>query len=51
MLPLIAYKLLESLRLLANVSRALADTAIAGFTVNESRLKDALDRNPSWSPR
>jgi fumarate hydratase class II len=46
MLPLIGYKLLESLRLLANVSRALADTAIAGFTVNESRLKDALDRNP-----
>jgi fumarate hydratase class II len=46
MLPLIGYKLLESLRLLANVSRALADTAIAGFVVNESRLKDALDRNP-----
>ncbi len=45
MLPLIGYKLLESLRLLANVSRALADTAIAGFMVNESRLKDALDRN------
>jgi fumarate hydratase class II len=46
MLPLIGYKLLESLRLLANVSRALADAAIAGFMVNESRLKDALDRNP-----
>jgi fumarate hydratase class II len=46
MLPVIAYKLIESLRLLANVSRALADTAIAGFSVNESRLKDALARNP-----
>jgi fumarate hydratase, class II len=46
MLPLIGYKLIESIRLLANVSRALADTAIAGFTVNELRLKDALDRNP-----
>ncbi len=46
MLPLIAYKLLESLRLLANVSRALADTAIAGFVVNEPRLKEALERNP-----
>jgi fumarate hydratase class II len=46
MLPLIGYKLLESLRLLANVARALADTAIAGFIVNEARLKDALDRNP-----
>jgi len=46
MLPLIACKLLESIRLLANVSRALADAAIAGFTVNEARLKEALDRNP-----
>ena len=46
MLPLIGYKLIESLRLLANVSRVLADKAVAGFTVNESRLKDALDRNP-----
>jgi fumarate hydratase class II len=46
MLPLIAYKLIESLRLLANVSRALADAAIAGFTVNEPRLKEALERNP-----
>jgi fumarate hydratase class II len=46
MLPIIGYKLIESLRLLANVSRALADTAIAGFVVNESRLKDALERNP-----
>jgi fumarate hydratase class II len=45
-LPLIAYKLIESLRLLANVSRALADSAIAGFTVNEARLKEALERNP-----
>jgi fumarate hydratase, class II len=46
MLPVIAYKLIESLRLLANVSRALADSAIAGFIINESRLKDALERNP-----
>jgi fumarate hydratase class II len=46
MLPLIGYKLIESLRLLANVSRVLADKAVAGFTVNEARLKDALARNP-----
>jgi fumarate hydratase class II len=46
MLPLIGYKLLESIRLLANVTRALADTAIAGFVVNEARLTDALQRNP-----
>ncbi len=46
MLPLIAYNLLESIRLLANVSRALADNAIAGFKVNETRLAEVLDRNP-----
>ncbi len=46
MLPLIAYDLLESIRLLANVSRLLADRAIAGFTVNRARLAEALERNP-----
>jgi fumarate hydratase, class II len=46
MLPVIAYNLLESIRLLANVSRALADNAIAGFKVNEQRLAEALERNP-----
>jgi len=46
MLPVIAYNLLESIGLLANVSRALADRAIKGFTVNRERLAEALDRNP-----
>jgi fumarate hydratase, class II len=46
MLPVVAYNLLESIRLLANVSRALADSAIAGFKVNEARLAEALERNP-----
>jgi fumarate hydratase, class II len=46
MLPLIAYSLLGSLRLLANVARALADSAIAGFKVNETRLAETLERNP-----
>lgn len=46
MLPVIAHNLLESARLLANVSRLLADSAIAGFTVNQARLAEALDRNP-----
>ena len=46
MLPLIAYNLLESIRLLANVSRLLADRAIAGFEVNRARVAEALDRNP-----
>jgi|SRR5579875_1112851 len=46
MLPLIAYDLLESIRLLANVVRLLADRAIAGFIVNRARLAEALERNP-----
>jgi fumarate hydratase class II len=46
MLPLIAHNLLESLGLLASVSRLLADRAIAGFEVNRVRLAEALDRNP-----
>ena len=46
MLPVIAYDLLESIRLLANVIVVLADRAIAGFTVNRERLAEALERNP-----
>jgi len=46
MLPVIAYNLLESIRLLANVARLLADRAIAGFSVNRARLNEALERNP-----
>ena len=46
MLPLVAHNLLGSLQLLGNVSRLLADKAIASFTVNEARLQEALSRNP-----
>jgi fumarate hydratase, class II len=46
MLPLVAHDLLEGIALLASASRQLADQAIATFTVNETRLKDALSRNP-----
>lgn len=46
MLPLIACKLLESLRLLANASRVLADSAIAGFEVQTESLTESLARNP-----
>jgi len=46
MLPIIGYNLLQSIELLSNASRQLADKAIAGFTVNESHIKQALDRNP-----
>ncbi len=46
MLPLIAFNLLQSIEILTNASRALADRAIKGFTVNKARLAEALDRNP-----
>ena len=46
MLPVIADRLLESIRILAGASRALADRAIEGFTVNEAHMRSALDRNP-----
>lgn len=46
MLPVIALNLLQSTELLANAARLLADRAIAGFTVNEERIREALDRNP-----
>jgi fumarate hydratase class II len=46
MLPVMAHNLLGSIGLLANASRLLADKAIASFTVNEARLKEALARNP-----
>jgi fumarate hydratase class II len=46
MLPVIAYNLLQSIELLANVSQLLADKAIAGFTVRRDNIAEALDRNP-----
>jgi fumarate hydratase class II len=46
MLPVIAYNLLQSITILANASRLLADKAIAGFTVNKRRVDEALALNP-----
>jgi len=46
MLPVIAYNLLQGLELTSNASRLLADKAIAGFTVNEAHMQDALAKNP-----
>jgi fumarate hydratase class II len=46
MLPVVAYNLLQSIEILSNACRCLADKALAGFTVNESNISRALDRNP-----
>ncbi len=46
MLPLIACNLLDSIRLLANAMRLLADDTIAGLKVRRERVDEALARNP-----
>jgi fumarate hydratase class II len=46
MLPVVAHNLLQSISILANSCVCLADNAIAGFTVNQANLDQALDRNP-----
>ncbi|MBY7803755.1 class II fumarate hydratase [Vibrio fluvialis] len=46
MLPVIAHNILESIELLANSARALADKAITGFTVREDHINIALGKNP-----
>ncbi|MBQ4847873.1 class II fumarate hydratase [Pseudoalteromonas sp. MMG005] len=46
MLPVIAHNILESIDVLSNVSRLLADKAISSFEVNEGNIKKALAKNP-----
>lgn len=46
MLPVIAYNLLQSMELLTNSARLMADKAIDGFTVREDYVKEALAFNP-----
>jgi fumarate hydratase class II len=46
MLPVVSYNLLQSIELLANSCTVLADKAIAGFTVNEDKINEAIGRNP-----
>ncbi len=46
MLPVIAANLLNSLQLLANSSRLLADKAIVSFSVRADNLSAPLSRNP-----
>ena len=46
MLPVVAYNLLQSIEILSTACVVLADSAIAGFTVNQDNINKALDRNP-----
>jgi fumarate hydratase, class II len=47
MLPMLARNLLESIRLLASVSTALADSTVAGIEANEERCRAYAESSPS----
>ncbi|MFG1928138.1 class II fumarate hydratase [Cryptosporangium sp. NPDC048952] len=47
MLPLLARNVLESMRLLANVSRLLADRCIDGIVANVDRCREYAESSPS----
>jgi fumarate hydratase, class II len=47
MLPVIARNVLESIRLLANVSRVFADRCVAGITANVERCREYAESSPS----
>ncbi|MET7766454.1 class II fumarate hydratase [Streptomyces sp. NPDC005336] len=47
MLPVIGKNLLESIRLLANVSRLLADRTVDGITANVERAREYAESSPS----
>jgi len=46
MLPVVAHNLLQSIEILANGCICLANSAIAGFSVNQSKIDEAVGRNP-----
>ncbi|HTZ18538.1 MAG TPA: class II fumarate hydratase [Dissulfurispiraceae bacterium] len=45
-MPLIAYNILQSIDILGNAARILADKAIAEFVVNVNHISELLSRNP-----
>jgi fumarate hydratase class II len=47
MLPVIARNVLESIRLLANVSRVFADRCVAGIRADEERCREYAESSPS----
>ncbi len=47
MLPVIAKNVLESIRLLANVSRLLADRTVDGIVAHRERAREYAESSPS----
>ena len=46
MLPVIAHNIIQSITILANASRLLAEKAIEGFEVNEDHIAERIHKNP-----
>lgn len=46
MLPIVAHNLLESINILGNAVRNLADRSVSRLTVNKERVADMVGRNP-----
>ncbi|MBS1255610.1 MAG: Fumarate hydratase class II [Deltaproteobacteria bacterium] len=46
MLPMVAHSLLESIRLLANASRNLADRSVSRIVVREDHINSLIGKNP-----
>ncbi len=46
MLPMVAHSLLESIRMLANASKNLAEKSVSKILVNENHIKSMIDKNP-----
>ncbi len=46
MLPVIAHNIIQSVTVLANASRLLAEKAVEGFEVNEEHVLELVHRNP-----
>ncbi|HTP12384.1 MAG TPA: class II fumarate hydratase [Bacteroidota bacterium] len=46
MLPVVAHNILQSITLLANISRLLASKSIEDFEVNEEHIAEFIERNP-----
>jgi len=47
MLPMLARNILESIRLLANISRLFADRCVDGITADEERCREYAESSPS----
>ena len=47
MLPVLARNLLESIRLLANISRLLADRTVEGLVADEERCRELAESSPA----